>query len=515
MYILNRWVTIAVVTAGVAAATTVPMAAGVFIAEREALAREQRAVQTFADATIKHMNFVTEEARNAINAMASYEGSRCSKSHLAELRAVASTYRYIHDAGIYGERGYLCSALVGSVANTPIEMPRPDLVAADGTAVWFNAPNPAGGRERLLIGRASFFVSIDQGTFVDAINASTYTVTAFDATNRQVFATAAPLDSNELTAARRGSRAAAATVAVRHAKHLPISVVVEDVKHPAVWNWPALLAAWGLCGGIVGLICGALVLRSLAHSVSLEADLSRAIRRRNIEVQYQPIVRLLDGTCVGAEALVRWRRDGALIPPDIFIPIAESSPLIEALTDAVLRTVMTELNDTFVRRRDFYVTINLSARDLSTPRFLTVLKTALSRSPINSDQIRLEATERKLVEREACLEVVTAFRSAGHPVYIDDFGTGYSNLAFLQDFPIDALKIDKSFIHNIDQRAPTSDVTPHIVAMAAALGLKVIAEGVETHEQERYLREIGVDFVQGWLYSKSLPANEFVEHFLG
>jgi sensor c-di-GMP phosphodiesterase-like protein len=224
-------------------------------------------------------------------------------------------------------------------------------------------------------------------------------------------------------------------------------------------------------------------------------------------VHYQPVVRLRDRACVGVEALARWQLDGQVVAPDVFVPIAEERALLQPLTDLVLDKVLRELGAHLLADSAFYVSINVGSADLQTDRFLQVLRARLAGTNIRPQQLRIEATERSFLDAEATRQTIAAFRSAGHPIYIDDFGTGYSSLAYLQNFRVDVLKIDKSFIDTIAQEAASSIVAPHIIAMAHALGLEIVAEGIEHEAQVDYLLLRGVQYGQGWLFAKALTAS--------
>jgi sensor c-di-GMP phosphodiesterase-like protein len=214
---------------------------------------------------------------------------------------------------------------------------------------------------------------------------------------------------------------------------------------------------------------------------------------------------------VGAEALVRWSRaDGTQVRPDLFIPVAEETGLIEALTDHVMDLVISDMRELLIHDRSAHIAINLSAGDVSSGRALKVLSGKLVGSGIHPQQIWLEATERGFLDIQGARTSLAAARRAGHCVAIDDFGVGYSSLQYLQQLPLDALKIDKSFIDSIGTHSVTSPVTSHIIDMAKTLGLFTVAEGIETSAQLAYLQSRQVEFGQGWLFSRPLPAPEFV-----
>lgn len=266
-------------------------------------------------------------------------------------------------------------------------------------------------------------------------------------------------------------------------------------------------------GIALALLLVSLVIWVSRRRLSPLARLEIAVQRNEFVVHYQPIIALDTGACVGAEALVRWQQpDGVLIPPDAFIPLAEESGLILPITDLVVAEVIRDLGPTLATDPSLHVAINVSAEDIKSGRVQTVLAQALHGTSVDSGQLWVEATERSLMDIEAARTTITHLRGAGHTVSIDDFGTGYSSLQYLQGLPLDALKIDKSFVDTIGTHSATSAVTSHIIDMAKTLQLRTIAEGVERQEQLDYLRAHGVDLAQGWLFSRALPATGFIAY---
>ena len=265
----------------------------------------------------------------------------------------------------------------------------------------------------------------------------------------------------------------------------------------------------------VGLLMAAFMVGLVAwlsrRRLSLLGELKIALERNEFFVHYQPIIALATGECVGAEALIRWQRpDGSMVRPDLFIPVAEESGLILPITDAVIACVIADLRNALVADRALHVAINLCASDIETGRVLQVLDRVLAGTGIEPQQIWLEATERGFINAGAARATLEQARERGYAVAIDDFGTGYSSLASLQSLPLDALKIDKAFVDTIATDAATSSVTPHIIAMARSLKLQIVAEGIETQAQADYLAAQQVEFGQGWLFAKALPAAEFL-----
>jgi len=264
---------------------------------------------------------------------------------------------------------------------------------------------------------------------------------------------------------------------------------------------------------VLSVLMVGLVMWSLRRRLSPLGELEIAVKKREFIVHYQPIIELAGGNCVGAEALVRWLRpDGSLVQPDLFIPLAEDSGLIMAITDQVIDKVIEDLGELLINDRSVHIAINLGADDIRTGRVIDVLQQALARSGVEAQQIWLEATERGFINVLPARLMLGNARALGHAVVIDDFGTGYSSLSHLQSLPLDALKIDKSFIDTIGTDSAISSVTPHIIGMARTLYLKIVAEGVETEAQADYLRRQKVDYAQGWLYAMPMPAAAFIAY---
>jgi EAL domain-containing protein (putative c-di-GMP-specific phosphodiesterase class I) len=231
-----------------------------------------------------------------------------------------------------------------------------------------------------------------------------------------------------------------------------------------------------------------------------------------LRVYYQPKLRMADGTLAGAEALMRWQHpERGMISPNQFIPVAEASDLIVALGDWMLNEVIQQLA---IWREaglpPLSVAINLAARHFHERRLVDYIADLLTTHGLPSQALELELTESTLLETGAqTAEVLQALKQLGVGLAIDDFGTGYSSLGYLKRLPITALKIDQSFVHDLVTDPDDRTLARTIVALGHGLGLKVVAEGVETEQQQHILLEQGCDLAQGYLFSRPLPAEEF------
>ncbi len=221
---------------------------------------------------------------------------------------------------------------------------------------------------------------------------------------------------------------------------------------------------------------------------------------------YQPIVSLSDGKIVGAEALVRWpQSDGSFLSPDTFIPLAEQTGLMPQLTALIIEKVFEDMGPWLKAHPEQHVSINLEPPDLLTSMVPKHISQLLEQWQLSSSQIALEVTERGFADPATSMPTISTLRAAGHAIYIDDFGTGYSSLSYLQDLDVDIIKIDKSFVDALEYK----NMTTHIVEIAKALKLAMVAEGIETEGQLAWLYQHGVQYGQGWLYSKALAKEAF------
>ena len=246
--------------------------------------------------------------------------------------------------------------------------------------------------------------------------------------------------------------------------------------------------------------------------LSMENNLRRAIEREEFVLHYQPQVDIKTGKIIGTEALIRWQHpDMGLVPPGRFIHIAEDSGLIVPIGEWVLRTACRQNREWQIAGlQAIPVAVNLSAIQFRQPDFLEAVKRAVMDTEIDPRYVELELTERAVMQDvEAAVATMQEMKGMGFLLTIDDFGTGYSSLNYLKRFPIDKLKIDQSFVRDITTDPDDASITLAIISMAHSLGLRVIAEGVETAEQLAFLREHGCDEIQGYYFSKPVPADEF------
>ncbi|UBM40177.1 EAL domain-containing protein [Hafnia paralvei] len=244
----------------------------------------------------------------------------------------------------------------------------------------------------------------------------------------------------------------------------------------------------------------------IKHQLAMKTAIQRALKKEGFCLYYQPIVNINTGKIQSLEALIRWpTASGGTIPADTFIAIAEDTGLICKITKYVLHQAIIDLSKLHQTHPELIVAVNISAADLSSPKFVTQLRTLCADYALSPHYLKLEITERNLVRDETAKYNMKRLNEEGFGLVLDDFGTGYSSLSYLNKLPVQTLKIDRSFIMGLGLNIATESVVPHIVSMAQQLNMTIIAEGVETEDQVKALLNLQVPYAQGWFYDKAMP----------
>jgi sensor c-di-GMP phosphodiesterase-like protein len=440
---------------------------------------------------------------------------RCSKEHLQALQKASISRPYIRAIGYWQATERVCG--VGFLADG-LKPPRADRIYDSGVIAWWpSKQTEIGGVQLFLMRYGDHDVAIDPRLLLDLgpmkdrqavlwverlrMSAIPWKVALPSPDTLPVGVT---VDRDHRRVISRFSRNAI----------MPIDVVaVEPIDN--FWSRHSQTLAAGAGMGL--LLVGTwiyLILRFSRHQLSLATELRQALAAGRIRVHYQPVMDMVSGRCVGAEALARWEREnGESVDPDVFIPVAEEAGIAQEVTLAVLRTAVRDLKQMLAQFPGMSVNLNLASDDLRNDRIGLELSRILAAARLSPGAIKLEITERALVNTDTSRAMIREFRSLGHQVAVDDFGTGYSSLSYLQSFELDVLKIDKSFVDAIGTGAATSQVIVHVIEMAKSLGLDTVAEGVQTPEQVEWLIAHGVSLGQGFLFSTPLSSRDFLEFF--
>ena len=250
--------------------------------------------------------------------------------------------------------------------------------------------------------------------------------------------------------------------------------------------------------------------------IKIETELRRAIKRQEFRLHYQPIIALTTGQIAGLEALIRWQHPvRGLLPPAEFISIAEETGLIADIGKWVLREACLQLSawqkaglaDSFLT-----ISVNLSARQFNQSDLIEQIDEIFAETQLNPQCLKLEITESAIMENTlAAAKVLQQLRERQIQLSLDDFGIGYSSLSYLHSFPVDTIKVDKSFVGCLDDNEKNLGLVPAIMCIAKTMGMSVIAEGIETAEQLKHLRDLKCDYSQGYLFSRPLEAEQVIQ----
>ncbi|AZO85436.1 EAL domain-containing protein [Pseudomonas sp. QLc11A] len=493
---------------------TLLMAGSLFVAIHQVEQNESEEMNAQGERFLARLEQLFGQLRESLDDLEAQPLRGCDAEMIATLQQVTFNYRFVYEAA-YMDSSRICS-------NRPrqegLSLIRPPDIKGPTYSYWLNTTTePDENRAALMLGRGNFRVATSRGHLTDMVDLSpgSSLLVVLDHGKRAIPVLGSSQIWPPVEAWPPKNRDALQITQTRLIYRMPtdnpeyqlVLISLRTGMHiPSVWWWllPASVA--------LGICVGFLVFLLVQQRQSLDAELAGAIRRGELQVLYQPIFDLDSRNCVGAEALLRWRRpDGTLTSPDLFIPMAEDTGQIRQMTDFVLQRLLEQLGQLLRANPQLYISVNLAACDVMVPRIGQVMARLLTLHRVAARQIAFEVTERGLVDVVVARENLQSLRDVGHQVLIDDFGTGYCSLAYLQTLPVDCLKIDKAFIDALGHDAASSGVAPHIIHMAQSLHLKVIAEGIEHEAQAEFLSSEGVKFGQGWLFAHALSAVQFIE----
>ncbi|WP_095147055.1 MULTISPECIES: EAL domain-containing protein [unclassified Pseudomonas] len=481
---------------------------------RQVQLRESEQMNAQGERFLERLEQLFGQLREGLDDLEAQPLRGCDMNMLTTLQQVSFNYRFVYEAA-YIDKTQFCSNRPHQEALSAI---RPPDIKGPTYSYWLNtSTEPDENRAALMLGRGNFRVATSRGHLTDMVDLppGSSLLVILDHGARAVPVLGAPQAwpltepwspfSNEPLQITRTQ------LIYRMPTNNPEYQLVltsprTRMSLPALWWW---LVSASL---MVGLSIGAVVYLLARQRQSMGGELQGALKRGELQVLYQPIFDLRSRNCVGAEALLRWRRpDGTLTSPDLFIPMAENTGQIRQITDFVLQRLLEQLGQLLRANPQLYISVNLAACDVMVPRIGEVMARLLALHRVAARQIAFEVTERGLIDVAVACQNLQALRDAGHQVLIDDFGTGYCSLAYLQTLPVDCLKIDKAFIDALGHDAASSGVAPHIIRMAHALQLTVIAEGIEHEAQAMLLMSEGVNYGQGWLFAQALSAMQLIE----
>ena len=504
----SRIIVVAILLGAFGAA--IPLAAVLYVSWNLAIEAEQERLSAFSNRAITRANRSLSEVSAALRAMAAFRGEPCSPNHIMEMRRLTMNTPTVEEIGYFESGRLQCTSWGKTEGDIPYA--RGDYTTNDGIEVTIRMqPLVTGAKPLMALRYQSYNALVDPLRFVDVIVDPGIKLAIASDDGALIGALNSPdpeLLRTIIAQPRNGLNQRELFAVSKANGWMAIAIEPRDSMLPNLRRERLMLLP---IGAFIAVFIVGIVIWLSRRRLSPIGELEIAIQNREFLVHYQPIVELETGRCTGGEALVRWHRpDGSLVQPDLFIPLAEETGLIMPITDQVIAMVVKDLKNHFLADRSLHVAINISASDIKTGRILPVVAQAIGGTCIEPQQIWLEATERGFMDIDSARATITLARQLGHAVAIDDFGTGYSSLQYLQGLPLDALKIDKTFVESIGRNTATSSVISHIIDMAKTLNLQIIAEGVETEVQASFLRAHQVEFAQGWLFSQPLPVSDFI-----
>lgn len=504
---------VSLITAVLLFAVLVPVALSIWLSHRQAEETFMHELDTFSRLVKMRAEKVVNQGKAALRHLDSFEGVPCSPDHLLMMRRVSYTFRYVQEVIYLNHNMPECSSLESDTEATAF--PPPEKITTDGFRAWLTSHNDLGLTQYMVaIGTERHIIMTDPQSFIDVVSSGSWpiNVALIGINTKRVITSNSKAPTAEVLNQVNSQhpvqiQASNAAWNITPVPEMGIAIITWASLTPLEQSWMRLLAIWLPVGLLLSLAIAFFLIRILRRLQSPSYRLLDAIRAREIEMFYQPIVALDSGRIVGAEALVRWRQsDGGLLFPDTFIPLAAQTGLMPQLTKLIIEKVFEDMGLWLKAHPDQHVSINLEPSDLLTSTVPNQIHALLTQWQLSSSQIALEVTERGFADPATSMPTISALRAAGHAIYIDDFGTGYSSLSYLQNLDVDIIKIDKSFVDALEYK----NMTTHIVEMAKALKLAMVAEGIETEGQLSWLYQHGVQFGQGWLYSKALPKDAFI-----
>jgi len=496
-------------------AVLIPVVAALLLAYRQSYAAEQEKAQSLALEVLRRVDAKRDQLAHAFADLQKPGGPPCSPAESRRMAGIVLHYEQLQGAGYLRGNHLICTS--AGLLSKPIDLGPPQFTPPNGFETRTGVKLPFAPDVGLVVltvksGFALFVhpkLTTDVPLHDDREGVGVAVLSTGLLINRRGPVDAALLGPYFQTGQRAyvvGNHLVAVTPSRTGAYAAFAMLPMDDVNSGLARYLIFLLP--------IGLICGGLLVLLLRIVVRVEsafaAKVKRAFKADQFYLQYQPVVDLETGRWVGAEALVRWRGANGEMRPDLFIPLMEEAGLIQALTDRVFALLAKEAGPDLRRRDDFYVAVNVAPLDLRGERLAGLIDGFLAATGCSPCQIAIEATERGLIDAGDGKQALAAVRARGVRVAVDDFGTGYSSLSYLQTFPLDCIKIDKSFVDAMGTQAATSSVVTHIINMARDLQLVLVAEGVETEAQECFLRERGVAYGQGWKFAKAMPWDQLV-----
>jgi len=506
-------------------------ALGALFGEDMLIRQARSEAHEFATRLVDRADALGKEANTVLSAVSQGAHPRfepCSEADLAFMDGLLLGTNYIKDIGRIQNNAFLCTSLHNRIPNPRPLAASPTFVEKDGHAIYKDLPGLVGSSHTSAIVYQNAGVLIDDlSLFNFPQSPMRYTTFSVDFDRKlaiPIFGTPSALPVDKVLSQSQGQFDGRTYASVCSSSY-PMCAAAYISGDDLMQGHRSILWASAAFGALFGVLIALTAIVFFRSQSTLVNQLQKAVRRGELFLAYQPVVELPSGRFVGAEALVRWHpASGEQINPDVFIPIAERSGFIGEITRLVIKRAISELGPLLQQFPDLHIAVNFAAPDLADPAVLNALDRSLEISGIPPSAIVVELTERITGDRQVAQKAITQLRRRGHIVFIDDFGTGYSSLAYLSELNVDGMKLDRSFTSSVGTGAVTAAIVPQILAMAAALNLMVVVEGIETEAQVQYFSHVeqagkltqdGRPMLgQGWYFSRPLSPEAFTQRVL-
>jgi sensor c-di-GMP phosphodiesterase-like protein len=523
-YRFNRlWLSLAAILLGILA--------GYFVGRQSILHAVKARMGDYADRILQRDEDVSTEIIEVMRQADASSFPPCSDGDLILLHRLTFSARFLKDVGRLQNGQFLCSAVAGKLTDA-VSLGTPDLTFPSGMRLFKSQPLvvPHGVRaEVIALGSSDVVLSPDifsefsqeplhfavgvpnrNGKALPEVVGNAPGVLprdeAEDAELTGTWGTMKPPPG--ILSSVRARRVGDTIYLARCSNRYPVCAV-SSIAVARIWQLNrGLLYLYTATGAVAGICCATALLMVGRKRRSQTSQLKRAILMGKLSVAYQPIVEMGTRRIVGAEALARWTDEaGDSIRPETIIALAEAEGFVSEITRFVITRSMEEIRPILQWIPNFRLSINLAPSDLADPRLLILLDERLQGGPLTAANVAFELPERATVNYETAVAAIKRLRDRGHATFIDDFGTGYSNLAYLSELKVDGIKINRSFIATVGTESVTASIVPQILAVAKALNLKVVVQGIEREEQANYFAtDDPLILGQGWFFGLPIPA---------
>ncbi|MCL6333002.1 EAL domain-containing protein [Pectobacterium carotovorum subsp. carotovorum] len=475
-------------------------------------------VDDFSSVTVEHAGKIILQATSALDILEKKFPPYCDDLHLGLLRKIAYDNDYIQDVVYIDGNRLRCSSMMSEINS--MFLPSPDFHYKNNYNIWYKIESPLNRNKPMIyVGATRHLVVLNPRSFLDVPSYSyniQYALLEKNKGDGRVILSDLMSDDiySRLVVGDNNPERFYIGDKYYVLKPLPDSDLALVVSADQSTSLSFYLKIFFSALPIFLLLSLVLSILISKKSLTIQSPLyvlRQALRQKEFELHYQPIIKLDTAQVVGCEALIRWRHsDGHLITPDSFIPMIRQVGLMKELTLFVINEALQTASVLKKSDPDMFVSINLEAAEFEDMSVFNYLVEQVAVYDLDGANVNVELTESSMIEPQKAAPMVELYQQKGIDVAIDDFGTGYSGLSYLERVKANKLKIDKSFVGNISGHSPTDIVLSHIVSMAHCLNLHIVAEGIETPIQEAYLKSLGVAYAQGWLYSKALTQEALI-----